>query len=139
MRNQLDTTFERENFERYWLGLGDLELTDEQFQSIVSTLSSDMVINNAYHIGTGEAIYYAYKFDFYDTEFDGLLGSAWVIFDKSYNAVGLYDRYDFNAKAWSDRTLSNHIKTFGVRLVSPISSTAKPFTIRYGKTSDSLP
>ncbi len=133
LRNRLDSQVEKDNFTRYWLGQGDLHLTTDSFNAISAEISRELPTYGGYHIGTSSGVVFAYKTDFYSTSFDGLLGSAWVFYDKKGVPIGLFDRYDFNMKNWDERTLSNHTKTFGARLLSEVSSNcARPFNITYG-------
>jgi len=139
LRNRLDSDIEKDNFEQFWLGRGDVTLTDEQFAMVVEAADAT-TIKDGYHIGTRNAAYFAYKFDFYNTQFDGLLGSAWIIFDKSGNAVGLYDRYDFNPKEWGERGIGAELKTRGVRVLDYyFGDSSMPFDIRYGVDVGPLP
>ena len=140
IRNQVDTPFEKDNFERYWLGKGNLELSQEQFGEILSLLPDTSITfsQGAFNFVRDSQNFYAYKHDFYNTKYDGLLGRAWVIYDANLNPVGLFDRYDFNSKPWADRSIGNHIKTGLVRGASSFCDSCRPFNITFGVNSDSL-
>lgn len=73
--------------------------------------------------------YIALKYDVYGTSYDGLLGRAWLVYDQNRNPVGLYDTYDFNSKAWADRSVANHLKTWGVRQASRFCDACSPYKL----------
>ena len=131
IRNQVDSSFEKELFERYWLAEGDLQLPQAEFDQIAAGLGG-LPILESYQIGTANGLYFAHKFDFYSNpRYDAGLGSAWVIFDSSGRAVGLYDRYDFNPKPWGVRSVSAEMKTRGVNFSGRLTGAA-PYQITYG-------
>jgi hypothetical protein len=131
IRNQVDSSFEKELFERYWLAEGDLQLPQAEFDQIAAGLGG-LPILESYQIGTANGLYFAHKFDFYSNpRYDAGLGSAWVIFDSSGRAVGLYDRYDFNPKPWGVRSVSAEMKTRGVNFSGRLAGAA-PYQITYG-------
>lgn len=131
LRSQLDSSFEKELFEAYWLAQGDLQLSQAEFEQITGSLEGPPVLES-YQIGTANGMYVAHKFDFYNNpRYDAGLGSAWVIFDSSGRAVGLYDRYDFNAKPWGVRSASAEVQTRGVNALGRFFGAA-PYQITYG-------
>jgi hypothetical protein len=150
IREQLDSQIEIENFERYWLGLGDYELSSQEFREIIAELPRAVPkfpehISNGigiYFFSRGDEHFHGIKYDFYGSpRVDALLGRAWIIFDENDRPVGLWDRYDFNSKPWPDRSLRNHMEVFGVRNASRIciSCNPTPFTLTYGIYPESIP
>jgi hypothetical protein len=138
LRSQLDDSLAKDNFERYWLGLGDFDLTGEQFDQIISVLGDNTPVEQVLRFKNPELLgrSKAVKYDFYDTEFGGLLGDAWIIYDNNGQPVGLYDEYDFNSKPLFKRKLGSEAKTRGVAFLSRFNDKAKPFTIRYRGSGD---
>lgn len=131
LRGQLDSSFEKQLFEAYWLAQGDLQLSQAEFEQIAGSLEG-LPILESYQIGAANGVYFAHKFDFYSNpRYDAGLGSAWIIFDSSGRAVGLYDRYDFNPKSWGVRSVSAEVKTRGVNFMGRLAGAA-PYRITYG-------
>uniref|UniRef100_UPI0024A75B2B RHS repeat-associated core domain-containing protein n=1 Tax=Pelagibius sp. Alg239-R121 TaxID=2993448 RepID=UPI0024A75B2B len=138
IRERLDTEFGKQLFERYWKGEGDLTLSEEQFQRMIAALSPSAPILESAHFNTENGAFHAYKRDFYGTQYDESLGSAWVVYDKNYSAVGLIDRYNFHMKPFADRPIMGHIKTMMVVAAKALNSSEKAFSVRYGVTLDAL-
>jgi hypothetical protein len=143
IRNKyLDSDFEKNMLEQYWLGLGDYTLSYSQLEDIDYRGNPE---NGAQRIPCSFSIpsyskIYEQQYTFYnDPVYNAALGRATLYFSSptyipiySYDLVGFYDFYDFDSKPWGTRSLTNEIKTRGVRYFSP--STAKPFAIRYPDT-----
>ena len=64
-------------------------------------------------------------------EFDAAFGTASVFYDSGWNAVGFYDRYNFDIR-WRG-SLAPTGKVMGVRAGCALSGNCVPFDITYGQ------
>jgi len=144
IRNQLDSKFEKDAFDRYWLGWGDLHLSSTQFNAIIRApnmkIQSSEIINQN-NKPTLKHLVSSYS----NSEYDAALGRFTTYqltnptgtLKGSY--IGLLDFYDFDAKKGDNffetiigktaRSFSAEWKTRGVDMFSP--SYSKPYTISY--------
>lgn len=79
IRVQLNTDMGRDYFERYWLGGGDLKLTQSEFGNIVSSLSSATPTSVK---AMGDNIGKLYSFYEINEGYAEAFGSAWIVYDK---------------------------------------------------------
>jgi hypothetical protein len=132
IRSFLESSFDKEMFNNFWLGKGDVNLTAAQFKNIAleaKRLGIDfskgkwVTRNNQYVLETVVSFYGS-------KEYAASLGRATMYFDYQGNAVGLVDYFDFDAKSWFERPLSAEFKT---RMVDANAEAwgAKPFKISY--------
>lgn len=128
----LDSDEEREMFNRYWLGLGDMRLSAAMFREIVAA-SSDAPVTDTIQFGNANGVFLAHKYDFYDNaKIDAAIGSGWIIYDSRGSAVGFFDRYDFNGKPWGERGVIEEVQTMLLNIAEGRINNAKPYNVTYG-------
>lgn len=100
-KSRLNTNFEQGLFMRYWLGEGDLRLSDAQFAHIASEinrLGPDAVSADHTALVLGHRqVGYTAQVNFYGSDtYDFAFGSATVHFNMQGQPTGFYDKYNFN-------------------------------------------
>jgi RHS repeat-associated protein len=127
-------SFNKDLFEQYWLGSGDLSLTDEQFIKITNAglehNGGSVASSRAITLSNGEPGV-ATVIDYYNTPFALGFGRATVYYDNDGWPVGFRDHYDFNSSPLGTRSLKNEAITRAVNVAGRLNG-AKPFTISYG-------
>lgn len=134
IRDRAGSDFSKDMFENYWLGRGDLILSQDRFLDIWSA-AEDLDSKGMRRKGTeytlpnGEKVY-AKQISFYKSEvYKNAFGTATLIFDTNDLVVGFYDYYNFNSR--TSRSWDAELKTRSVREASRFSN-ATPFRIGYG-------
>ncbi|WP_222116056.1 RHS repeat domain-containing protein [Algoriphagus algorifonticola] len=130
-RNQMGTEAGKDMFERYWLGKGDMTLTQSQFEEIASLAKAkgaDKIEGKKIELNGKEVI--AKVISFYGTVHANSLGSSTLYYDLNNNPVGFYDVFDFDPKPWGVRSYEAEIKTRLVNLDGQMVG-AKPFKIKF--------
>ncbi len=121
IRHRLDSIFEKRMFTRYWLGRGDYTLTSSEFKDITNGLNLKE--------GANQVSFYN------NSKYNGAFGTATVYADSNGNAIGFYDKYDFDMKSWfgegSRSSFLSEIKTDLVYGASMFQSQSKSFEIYY--------
>ena len=126
----VNTDYEKSLFEKYWLGeKGDMELPADEFEqvkddvSMRSALTTDVVKWN-------EQTLIRKQFSFASNQkFDAAFGTASVFYNTSGQAVGFYDKYNFDVKwtSWADWWSGRNLKTLGVQFGCIIRGNCSPF------------
>jgi hypothetical protein len=131
IQSYLKEDFDKELFENFWTGGGDITLTDEQFQDIASVAKvkkeGEFVERN------GKLIQHK-RMNFYGTKYELAFGEADMYFDVSGKAVGFSDTYDFNPypiRTGNGRFFNAQLKTELVDMASWFKRGAKGFNITY--------
>ncbi|GMQ30629.1 hypothetical protein Aconfl_32720 [Algoriphagus confluentis] len=130
-RNQMGTEAGKDMFERYWLGKGDMTLTQSQFEEIASlakAIGADKIEGKKIELNGKEVN--AKVISFYGTVHANSLGSSTLYYDLNNNPIGFYDVFDFDPKPWGVRPYDAEIKTRLVNLDGQMVG-AKPFKIKF--------
>ncbi len=135
IRDRAGSEFSKDMFENYWLGKGDVVISQDRFLSIWSAAmdidSKGLSRKGKKYTLGNNAIVYAKTIDFYKSEeYKNVLGRATFIFDTNDTVIGFYDYYNFDAKKGA-RSLDAEVKTRMVREASRLSN-ALPFRMGYG-------
>jgi hypothetical protein len=122
LASTLFSTFEMECFLNYITYGGDMTISAQRFNNIVS--SAGTIISTG--IATINGVqYYSRTVSFYQNgNYDNALGTATLYYDSNDKPIGFIDRYDFN---YGDRALPAEIAT---RIGSYIPG--QEYTIQYG-------
>ncbi|MBX2897712.1 MAG: hypothetical protein KF763_19885 [Cyclobacteriaceae bacterium] len=134
IRDRAGSDFSKDMFENYWLGKGDLILSQDRFLDIWGAAddfdSKGMRRKGTEYILPNGAKVYAKQINFYKSDvYKNAFGTATLIFDTNDVVVGFYDYYNFNSR--TSRSWDAEIKTRSVREASRFSN-AMPFRIGYG-------
>lgn len=130
IRSRLDSKFEKEAFDQYWLSIGDKTLSASEFSEIVAAAET-LTITSTQTVEIGGKVYTSKQVSFYGNEsYDQALGTATIIYKGSV-AKGFRDYYNFDQKPWGTRSFKSEFQT---RLVGGAgsSSGAKPYKMCYG-------
>jgi RHS repeat-associated protein len=134
IRSYAGSDFSKGLFENYWLKKGDYYLTQNTFEEVaaIADKAGAKDIRGSEIIIDGKK-YVVKVISFYGSDkYDKAFGSATLIYDQHGKAVGFYDKYDFDPKAWGDRSVSAETKTRLVYDASLITGNGKTFNIFSG-------
>lgn len=134
IRSHAGSEFSKDLFENYWQGKGTYYISTEEFAKIVAAAEKAGAKNTpGVKITLNGHEYVAKTISFYSSSrYDKAVGTATMLYDPNGNAVGFYDRYDFDPKSWGDRSISAESITRLVLAASAFSN-AKDFNVYYGK------
>ena len=124
----LDSEFELKCFDNYWFAMGDMVLTDNDWQGIKKHAESEYA-NSGTNSGTNLK---RVEINFYNNpEYNYALGRSGVYFEGN-KAVGFNDDYDFNAL---EKGIRDEFAELATRIVGSLGEIcgAKPYKITYGK------
>jgi hypothetical protein len=131
IRDQAGSAFSQDMFQNYWLSKGNVNLSQQRFNSIVKAAGIVKGSPRPVTLSNGQQGV-AKVHSFYNSPEYGLaLGSATIYYDQAGTAVGFYDNYNFAAKPWGERSYTNEIKTRAVNAAGTAQG-ATPFSIYYG-------
>ncbi len=131
IRNQAGSEFSKDMFENYWLGRGTVNLTQQQFNSIVKAAGAVYGNPEPVTLSNGQ-LGVAKVHSFYDSpEYSLSLGRATIYYNQAGGAVGFSDEYNFDPLAWGIRSINNEMKTRAVNAAGALYG-ATPFKIYYG-------
>lgn len=124
----LDSEFEEKCFDNYWFAMGDMVLTDNDWQGIKQHAESEYASSSTDSNTNLKKV----TINFYNNpEYNYALGNSSVYFEGN-TAVGFKDPYDFNSIEENSREV---LAELGTRIVGSFGNIygAKPYTITYGK------
>jgi len=110
IRSYLNTTREKQFFERYWKGNGDWTIPTNMFNELKTLINN----NPNRTIGGGSNVTFngspalRYQFNGYNTDYSLALGHFTYYTDMSGNVIGISDDYNFNAQASEGITIQNY-------------------------------
>lgn len=124
----LDSEFELKCFDNYWFAMGNMVLTDNDWQGIKKHAESEYA-NSGTNSGTNLK---RVEINFYNNpEYNYALGRSSVFFEDN-TAVGFDDTYDFNALEEGVRDAFTELGVFIVGSFGELYG-AKSYKITYGK------
>lgn len=127
----LDDSLSCQLFSNYWVGNGDIKLSEEQFSDIEIYIKELQLLNGkAKDSLQQEGELWRESISFYGTKYAKAFGVATVYTDATDSIVGFEDYYDFDAQKWGTRPYNWELLVRIVSLLSP--RTALPFKISYG-------
>ncbi|HBE01285.1 MAG TPA: hypothetical protein DC049_02265 [Spirochaetia bacterium] len=130
IRDQVNGELEKDLFEHYWLGSGkDYYLSNSDFQYI---------LNNSVPEGSRTKISDSLSVQlvncYSNKNLDQSIGRGKVYYDnKTGQAVGFSDVYDFDPQPLGRRSLSAEAQTRAVNYASKMFGNSHLFRIRYGR------
>jgi hypothetical protein len=117
-------------FENYWLGLGDITLTDEQFVAIVLATDNSAVFNMPVMVVNGTEYYVQQVSNYGGSQYAQAFGTATLFRSLDGVAVGFRDTYNMN---WfATRSWMSHAQVFGVSTAAFATGNGVPFRTCYG-------
>ena len=134
IRDRAGSEFSKDLFENYWQGGGDINISNQRFNSIVNEATSPVGSAKNVTLSNGQSGT-AQVFNFYNSsEYSLAIGNGTIFYNQAGTAVGFNDTYDFNP-LWfnTHRSLTNELKTIGVHTAGSLYG-AKPFNFSYGVT-----
>jgi LysM repeat protein len=130
IRNRAGSEYSKDMFENYWQSKGTVNVSASRFHSILAA-AGEVISSSPVTLSNGEPgvakVHNFYK----SNEYALVLGRATIYYNKSGQAVGFYDFYNFDPKAWGKRSPENEAKTRMVATAGYIQG-ATPFVIKYG-------
>lgn len=131
IRNRLTSDYEKELFERYWLGQGNKVLTQSELDSAVNALSTSIVSQSQVTINGTQ--YTKTLVSFYaNADFDQAYGSATIYYDSNGQAAGFFDNYNFDSKPWGVRPYRFEVQTRAVGTAGTTFGNAQSYEICNG-------
>ncbi|MFV1883671.1 MAG: RHS repeat domain-containing protein [Balneola sp.] len=132
--SQLDSEIEKDLFENFWLGLGDIYLTDSEFNELKEAILNEGKITSSNDVNFS---IFGLEFNFKrsvvslysSSKYDRAFGSLTVFTTSEGVPVAVHDYYDFDPKKFGERSDGAEIATRLVHYSAPRK--AKPFYILY--------
>lgn len=133
IRNRAGSDFSKDMFENYWLGKGDVNLSQSRFNDIVKHAGAGGKGSNVILSNSQPGVARVHSFYGDSNPYALVLGRA-TIFYQGGVPVGFQDGYNFNWRwMWGEgsRTIPNELKTRAVSTAGFLYG-AEPFNIYYG-------
>lgn len=130
----MNSDIERKCFNQYWYALGDLALTDIEWnggikQHAISEIGTNFESDSTIERGT---IYYVKAVSYRNNPtYNFCFGDACVNFSINGEPCGFTDTYDFNARPWGERDGLAELVTRLVNIYGPYYG-AEDYKIYYG-------
>ena len=133
IRARAGSDFSQDMFENYWLGKGDVHLSQSRFNDIVSNAGAGVKLRNVTLSNGQPGVARWHSFYSDSNPYALVLGGA-TIYYQGGSPVGFQDGYDFNWRwMWGEgsRTVHNELKTRAVSTAGFFYG-AEPFNMYYG-------
>lgn len=114
IRDQLSHSLARDMFSNYWLGNGEYQFSEGEFDQLIVEISQTDSFRTSTLVESGIPDYYYRSVDTSSIEeYNGALGKIDIYYHESdlANPVGFRDVYDFNPQVQGKRSWQNEVKT----------------------------